>query len=70
MEDLRVNSKTKQLNKNVKISNIFIFIGKHWLKILLILIALTIIIFPEFSGSTIGHWLNTLVNSFLNNFKI
>ena len=66
MEDLR-----QKRHKNIRInnSNVLLYLKKNWLKISSSILFLTIIIFPEFIGNTIGEWLNTLITSFLNNIN-
>lgn len=67
MEDLRKNRQQEKYMRKLKWLDFLSFIKKNWLKILLIIIFLTIFVFPSFVGNLIGLWFNKLATSILNN---
>lgn len=66
MDDLRFSNKKKIRNRR-RFVDFISFIKKKWIKILLFLLLIFIIIFPDITGEIIGNWWNVLVNSFLKN---
>jgi len=61
MEDIRFkNSKNEHINFII----IWNFIKNNWIKILILLLVLSIIIFPTFYGTLIGTWWTNFINAF------
>ena len=61
MEDIRFKNTN---DHTFTMLSFFIFLKKNWIKILIILLVLSIIIFPTFFGTIIGNWLFNFVNAF------
>lgn len=67
MEDLRKRNISKKQNNIMKFYNIINFFKNNWLILSILIVIVSIIFFPMFTGGLVGNWLNTLVTSFLGN---
>lgn len=65
MEDIRRSKYNNMLNRRVKINKFLLFLNNNWIKILILIITVFIIFFPEQFGNIVGDWFNRLVISFL-----
>ena len=67
MEDIRLKRAKRKMNNKFKFMNFFGFFLKNWKKIVLLLVIIFFIMFPNVIGNVLGTWWNTLVSSFLKN---
>jgi hypothetical protein len=66
MEDIRFNSIKNRTKNKMKFNLFLLFLKKHWLKIILIILFILIIIFPNILGVLLGSWWNNFATSFLS----
>lgn len=69
MDDIRKINYGNRLKRRANMSKFISFLKNNWLKILILLLLLTIIIYPENVGNIIGEWVNKLVTSFIKNIS-
>lgn len=65
MDDIRYNNKKKYSKNRMSYLNFIVFIRRNWIKMLMFLILIFIIFFPNIIGELVGNWWNVLVSSFL-----
>ena len=65
MEDIRFEKDRQKIRNNIRIMEIFQFLRKNWIKIIIILLVVLVIIFPSTSGHILGNWWDTFKSSFL-----
>jgi len=65
MDDIRKINYKNKLDRRAKFSVFLKFITKNWVKMLLVVIVISLIFFPEMFGSVVGEWFNKLVTSFV-----
>lgn len=59
MDDMRAKPKTKTMNLSF-----LYFLRKKWILVLIVLVALSVIIFPSFYGTLIGSWVYNFSSAF------
>jgi len=67
MEDFRKNKLQDDIKRSRMINSFFLFIKTKWLSILLSIIFIFILLFPQLSGELIGSWCNTFYHSLTKN---
>ena len=69
MEDLRNKIRNDKFRNKILIDNVKQFIIKNYITIFIIIIIISILLFPSFYGDKIGEWWNNFNSSFSNNLK-
>jgi hypothetical protein len=65
MEDIRFSENKVKLSNSIRFSKFLLRIKKNWWKILIVILILFIIIFPNVTGHLLGSWWNSFATSFL-----
>jgi hypothetical protein len=65
MEDIRLAKAKRKMNNKYKLLNFFHFFKKNWKKMVLLLVVISFIMYPDIIGNLLGSWWNELVSSFL-----
>jgi hypothetical protein len=68
MDDIR-KEKPKSIRKVKKIKLILDFLNRKKFKIILIIFIITILLFPVWSGTLIGTWINDFLGNIINHIK-
>jgi lauroyl/myristoyl acyltransferase len=65
MDDIRKINYKNRLNRRAKFSVFLKFLKNNWVKILIVILLLCLILFPESVGTVVGEWFNKLVSAFI-----
>jgi hypothetical protein len=65
MDDIRKINYKNKLKRRANFSIFLRFLKNNWVKILIVVILLCLILFPESVGTVVGEWFNKLVSAFI-----
>ena len=65
MEDIRYNKVKNKSDNKIKFKKFLFYFKKNWIKLLILVILILIIIFPNVLGQLLGSWWNDFATSFL-----
>lgn len=65
MEDIRLRKAKIKMDNKFRMINFFGFFLKNWKKIVLLLVIIFFVMYPDVIGNVLGTWWDTLVSSFL-----
>lgn len=69
MDDIREEEYGKQLKKRATVSKYLFILNNNYKKVILMVLILFILFFPETIGNICGTWYNKLHTAFLNNIN-
>jgi len=70
MDDLRSEYQKTKTNTQIRNNKMLIYIKKNKYKILLLILMLSIILFPTFVGTVIGKWISSFVGSIIKHIVL
>jgi hypothetical protein len=66
MDDIRKINYSKKLKRRANFSTFIRFFIKNWIKLILFIIIMLFLFYPNIVGSIVGEWFNELVTSFIS----
>jgi hypothetical protein len=66
MDDQRIKYQNYKIKKSFKIFDFLKILNKNKIKIILIVLIITILLFPTFYGQITGNFINKLITAFTN----